>query len=79
MLLELIPLLALPILLLLAAWGLVRRRRPRPGGPFTDVTDAPPGAERLDAPGAAAPYSSLDPWAPPKEPVDWSPTDRTPD
>ena len=75
---ELISVLALPVLLILAAWGLARRRRPRTGGPFIDVPDAPPGSERDDAPGVAGPYSSLDPWAPPKDPVDWS-TDRTRD
>ena len=79
MLLELIPPLVLPVLLLLAAWGLARRRRPRAGGPFTEVPDAPPGAERVDAPGAPAPCSSLDPWAPPKEPVDRSRADRRSD
>ncbi len=73
---ELIPVLALPALLVLAAWGMARRRRPRAGGPFIDVPDAPPGAPPVDAPGVAAPYSSFDPWAPPKQPVDWSPTDR---
>jgi hypothetical protein len=72
MLLELLPVLALPALLLLAAWGMARRRRPRTGAPFVDVPDAPPGSEPDDAPGVAGPYSSLDPWAPPKEPVDWS-------
>ena len=71
--------LALPVLVVLAAWGLARRRRPRAGGPFIDVPDAPPGSELSDAPGVAGPYSSLDPWAPPKEPVDWSPADRTRD
>ena len=75
-LLELIPVLVLPGLLLLAGWGMWRRRRPRTGAPFADVPDAPSGAERVDAPGVAAPYSSLDPWAPPKEPVDWSPDNR---
>jgi hypothetical protein len=76
-LLELIPLIALPVLLLLLAeWGLARRRRPRTGAPFVDVPTAPPHAEPMDAPGVAAPYSSFDPWAPPKEPVDWRPEDR---
>lgn len=76
MVLELIPVLVLPVLLVLAAWGLARRRQPRTGEPFTDVPDAPLGAERIDAPGAAAPYSSLDPFAPRKQPVGWSETDR---
>ena len=79
MALELIPVLVLPVLLVLAAWGLARRRRPRTGRPFSDLPDAAPGAQPLDAPGVAAPYSSLDPWAPPKRPVDWSRTDRTPE
>jgi hypothetical protein len=77
--LEVIPVLVLPVLLVLAAWGMARRRRPRTGGPFIDVPDAPPDAERDRAPGVAGPYSSLDPWAPPKQPVDWSRTDRTQD
>ena len=72
MLLELIPVVALPVLLVLAAWGMARRRRSRTRGPFIDVPDAPPGAEPADAPGVAGPYSSLDPWAPPKQPVDSS-------
>ena len=46
---------------------------------FVDVPDAAPGSEKVDAPGVAGPYSSLDPWAPPKQPVDWSGTDRAPD
>jgi hypothetical protein len=79
MVLELLPVLVLPILLVLAGWGLARRRKPRTGAPFIDVPDAPPSAEPDDAPGVAGPYSSLDPWAPPKEPVDWSRTDRPPD
>jgi hypothetical protein len=78
-LLELIPVLALPVLLVLAGWGMVRRRRPRTGSPFIDVPDAPRGAGPDDAPGIAAPYSSLDPWAAPKRPVDWSGTERRPD
>ena len=41
-------------------------------GTFVDVPDAPPGAEPDGAPGVTGPYSSLDPWAPPKEPMDWS-------
>ena len=78
MLLELIPVLALPVLLVLAAWGMVRRRRPRSGGPFTDVPDAPAGATPTEAPGMTYPYSSLDPYAPPKQPVDWSAKDHEP-
>ena len=69
---ELIPVLVLPVLLVLAAWAVARRRRQRTSGPFVDVPDAAPGAGPVDAPGVAGPYSSLDPWAPPKEPVDWS-------
>ena len=72
MLLELLPVLALPVLVVLAAWGISRRRRPRSGEPFTDVPDAPTGATATEAPGMTYSYSSLDPWAPPKEPVDWS-------
>ena len=69
---ELIPLLALPILLVLAAWGVWHQRRPRSGDAFPDVPDAPTGATPTEAPGMTYPYSSLDPYAPPKKPVDWS-------
>lgn len=75
MLVELIPVLALPVLLVLSAWGMARRRRPRTDGPFTDVPDAPPGAAPVEAPGMTYPYSSLDPWAPPKRPVSVAPGD----
>ena len=67
------------ILLVLAVWVLLRRWSAHRGGAFVDVPDAAPGSEKVDAPGVAGPYSSLDPWAPPKQPVDWSRTDRTPD
>lgn len=63
---------AIGIILALAVWVPLRRWSARGGGSFADVPDAPRDAERVDAPGAAAPYSSFDPWAPPKEPVDWS-------
>jgi hypothetical protein len=67
------------IILALAVWVLLRRWSALRGGPFVDVPDAPSGSEEVDAPGVAGPYSSLDPWAPPKQPVDWSRTDRAPD
>jgi hypothetical protein len=74
--------LALPVLLVLSACGMARRRRPGTDGPFTDVPDAPPGAAPVEAPGMTYPYSSLDPpysgldpWAPPKRPVSVAPGD----
>lgn len=72
---ELIGALALPVLLVLAAWGMARRRRPRADGPFIDVPDAPPGAAPVEAPGMTHPSSSLDPWAPPKRRVSVAPGD----
>lgn len=75
MLFELIPVLALPLLLVIAAWGMARRRRPRMDGPFTDVPDAPLEAAPVEAPGMTHPSSSLDPWAPPKRPVGVAPGD----
>lgn len=47
-------------------WRLVRRRTPHPGGPLPDVPDAPPTSVPIAAPGMTLPYSSLDPYAPPK-------------
>jgi hypothetical protein len=78
---ELTVLAASGAILALAVWVLLRRRSPRHGGPFPDVPDASPTAMPLAAPGMTPPYSSLDPFAPPKQPADWSRTDRpgTPD
>ena len=49
--------------------GVVRqvlRRTPRRSGPLPDVPDASPTAVPIEAPGSTLPYSSLDPFAPPK-------------
>jgi hypothetical protein len=53
-------------LLTLAVWKFVRRQYHGRGGPLADVPDAPPTAEAIEAPGLTLPYSSLDPFAPPK-------------
>jgi hypothetical protein len=60
------------IILALAVWVPVRRWSARRGGSFPDVPDAPTAAEPLEAPGTTLPYSSLDPFAPPKRRVSWS-------
>lgn len=44
----------------------LRRRTPRGSGPLPDVPDASPTAVPIGAPGLTLPYSSLDPFAPPK-------------
>ena len=49
--------------------GIVRqvlRRNPRGSGLLPDVPDASPAAMPSEAPGLTLPYSSLDPFAPPK-------------
>jgi hypothetical protein len=53
-------------LLALAVWNFVRRQYRGHGGTLADVPDAPPTAEPIEAPGLTLPYSSLDPFAPPK-------------
>jgi hypothetical protein len=50
-----------------AMWRMVRRRNLRNSGALPDVPDAPTTAVPIEAPGMTAPYSSLDPFAPPKE------------
>lgn len=67
------------IILALTMWVPLRRWSARRGGPFPDVPDAPSAAEPLEAPGMTLPYSSLDPFAPPKEPVGSSRMGRPPD
>lgn len=60
-------LIAFLVFLGVAMWRMVRRRTPRSSGPLPDVPDAPPTAMPVEAPGMTAPYSSLDPFAPPKD------------
>lgn len=69
MALDLTPVLLAVILAVVIAvpvWQLVRRRAPRGSGPLPDVPDASPTAVPIEAPGPTLPYSSLDPFAPPK-------------
>lgn len=47
-------------------WRFLRDRRRSDSGPFPDVPDAPSIAAPIAAPGMTGPYSSLDPYAPPK-------------
>ena len=47
-------------------WQFLRVRRRSHAGPFPDVPDAAPTASPIAAPGITGPYSSLDPYAPPK-------------
>lgn len=63
---ELAVLAAAGAILALAVWVPVRHWSARCGGPLLDVPDAPPTATPLEAPGMTLPYSSLDPYAPPK-------------
>ena len=70
---EWIALAATGVILALAVWVPLRRRPPRRGGPFPDVPDASPGGVAMEAPGMTPPYSSLDPFARPKQPADWDP------
>jgi hypothetical protein len=59
---------AVIIVLIVGMVRTVRRRTPRHAGPLPDVPDAPSEAAPADAPGVKFPYSSLDPYAPPKLP-----------
>lgn len=63
---ELTVLIASGAILALVVWVPLRRWQSRRGTPFPDVPDAPPASEPLEAPGMTLPYSSLDPFAPPK-------------
>jgi hypothetical protein len=47
-------------------WRFLRGQRGSDSGPFPDVPDAPSIATPTAAPGISGPYSSLDPYAPPK-------------
>jgi hypothetical protein len=68
---------ALLALVAVAVSRLVRRRPRRDDGPFPDVPDASPTATPVEAPGLTLPYSSLDPFAPPKQLGSGARTDRT--
>ena len=70
---------AFVVFLAVAVWGLVRRRTPRRSEPLPDVPDASPTAMPIDAPGMTVPYSSLDPFAPPKQLADRRTVDGAPD
>ena len=56
----------------------VRRRSPRRSAPLPDVPDASPMAVPIEAPGLTLPYSSLDPFAPPKRHADGTRFDGAP-
>jgi hypothetical protein len=56
----------LVVFLAVAVWRFFRRQTPGRGGPLPDVPDASPTAVPIEAPGLTLPYSSLDPFAPPK-------------
>lgn len=49
-----------------AVRSFLRRQAPTGGGPLPDVPDASPSSVPIEAPGMTLPYSSLDPFAPPK-------------
>jgi uncharacterized iron-regulated membrane protein len=57
---------ALVVFLIVAVVAWMRRRPKRATGPLPDVPDAPPTATPSEAPGLEPPYSSVDPYAPPK-------------
>jgi len=69
MTLDLTPALLVAILVFLGVsmWRMVRGRTHRSSGPLPDVHDASPKAVPIEAPGMTLPYSSLDPFAPPKD------------
>ena len=63
------PTAALAVFLVVFLAGMVRqvlRRTRRRRGPLPDVPQASPTAVPIEAPGLTLPYSSLDPFAPPK-------------
>jgi hypothetical protein len=67
------------VLLAAAVWAFFRRQRPSRGERLPDVPDASPTAAPIEAPGLTLPYSSVDPFAPPKPPANWSRVDPAPD
>jgi hypothetical protein len=69
----------LVVVLAVAAGRLVRRRTSRRSGPLPDVPDASPTAVPIEAPGMTLPYSSLDPFAPPKRLADRTTVDGEPE
>lgn len=69
----------LVVFLAVAVWRLVRRRTPRRSGPLPDVPDASPTAVPIEAPGLTLPYSSVDPFAPPKRLANRSRVDGVPE
>ena len=73
-----IPIVITVLILVVPAWWLVRHR-PRGRGPLPDVPEAPPTSPRSDAPGLDMPYSSLDPFSPPKRRADGTRVDGYPD
>jgi len=60
-------------------WRLVRRRTPRRSGPLPNVPDAAATGMPIAAPGMNLPYSSLDPYAPPKRLADGTRVDGMPE
>ena len=62
---QMIPAVAIGVLLAAAVWRFMRRQARREG-PLADVPDAPATATPMEAPGMTLPYSSLDPFAAPK-------------
>ena len=68
---------ALVVFLAVAVWRFVRRRARRRSGPLPDVPDASPTAVPIEAPGLTLPYSSVDPFAPPKRLANRTRVERT--
>jgi hypothetical protein len=58
---------AFVVFLAVAVWVFVRRQTLRWDGPLADVPDALPTSEPIEAPGLTLPYTSVDPFAPPKQ------------
>ena len=73
-----IPILMSVGIVVVPVWWLARHR-PRGRGPLPDVPEAPTAAPRSEAPGLSMPYSSLDPYAPPKRRADGTRVDGYPD
>jgi hypothetical protein len=70
---------ALGAFLAVAVWRFVHHRTPRGRGPLPNVPDASPTAVPIEAPGLTLPYSSLDPFAPPKRLADRTKVDGVSD